>query len=635
MPRGRQTARLSYLLLLASSALLAAAPTNAAPQAAPQSSASPDAAAILPTDLTEQVVVSANLTATPADQVGSSVTVVDAATIAAAGKTSTFELLRAVPGVDVVQSGGAGRTATVFLRGANSAHTLVLVDGVRINSPASGEVDFADLRAEQIERIEILRGPQSSLYGSEAIGGVINIVTRRGAPGARGDVSLEGGNAGSWRAAAGADGGEGRFDYRVSAAHERQPGYSLAAAAAGDEKKFPYESDSAAALFGWKLDDGRIEATFRHVRATSHPDGYDFVAGPIPAPNYEQTRTRTIGSLGATFAPTAWWSQTVRAGISDEKLVGEDPDNVYNDYDIKGRNVSVLAQSDFKLAKNDTLSAGLAWERRSGDSAGNFDETARIASVFVQDQWSWNGRVFLTGALRRDDHSVFGGKTTGRATAAYKFADGKTRLRASYGTGFKAPTFNDLYYPYFGNPDLKPETSRGWDAGIGRSFADGAFDAEVGYFDNRIDDLIQWDDRTYRAENIGRAKAHGVEATFGARLGGGTRLRLDYTYDSAENADTGARLPRRPKQTAGLSAIYAPDGPWDGSLSLVAVRDRVDSAGLALDDYVRVDASFGYRAFKQVRFFARAQNLFDRSYEELPGYRTPGRLVSVGAALTF
>ncbi|HNX20060.1 MAG TPA: TonB-dependent receptor plug domain-containing protein, partial [Acidobacteriota bacterium] len=202
MPRGRQTARLPYLLLLASSALLAAAPTNAAPQAAPQSSASPDAAAILPTDLTEQVVVSANLTATPADQVGSSVTVVDAATIAAAGKTSTFELLRAVPGVDVVQSGGAGRTATVFLRGANSAHTLVLVDGVRINSPASGEVDFADLRAEQIERIEILRGPQSSLYGSEAIGGVINIVTRRGAPGARGDVSLEGGNAGAWRAAA-------------------------------------------------------------------------------------------------------------------------------------------------------------------------------------------------------------------------------------------------------------------------------------------------------------------------------------------------------------------------------------------------------------------------------------------------
>lgn len=590
-------------------------------------------APVNPLQVSETVVVTANATPTEATSVGSSVTVLTRAEIAARGTASVVELLRAVPGLEIVQGGGPGSNASVFLRGSSSSHTLVLVDGVRVNTSTSGAVDFADLRADQVERIEVLRGPQSSLYGSEAMGGVISIITRRASRGLGARVSGESGSLGLGRWRASAEGSGQVLDWQVSGGRERWDGLSVASERAGNREEDPYENTSGAALLGVRLGErGRLQASWRGQDATAALDGFTFGVGPTDDPNFEQTRRAQVVGLAFETQVTDRWRQLVRTGVYDERLRGRDPDTEYNRYDISNRNVDVHVQSDLQLGPHHVLSVGASAERRDGEVEGGFDERADLRSVFASSQWTWGERGSVTAAVRHDDHSVFGGATTYRATGVLGLGAG-VRLHASGGTGFKAPTFNDLYYPYYGNPNLDAEESRGWDAGLAWEHPEGTVSADLTAFGSRYDDLIAFPWTSFVAENIARAEARGWEATVGLRTGRALSWRASYTRTESEDLESGAPLPRRPRHRGSLGVTMGGDGPLTGSVTYWVVRDRVESDGTPMDDYARLDAAAQLRLASWLDATARAENALDEDYEELTGYTSPGRTFAVGVVV--
>lgn len=588
------------------------------------------AAPVNPLQISETVIVTANLSPTEEASVGSSVTVLTREQILARGTMSVVELLRAVPGVEIVQGGGPGSTASIFMRGASSSHTLVLVDGVRINTATSGTVDLADLRADQVERIEVLRGPQSSLYGSEAMGGVISIITRRGEPGLSARVSGESGSLGFSRWQASVGGREGKLDWQASGGREAWDGVSVASERAGNSEPDAYRNQSGSLLLGWQVGaQGRVQASWRGQDATAELDGFTWGVGPTDDLNFEQRRRAQVGAVSLESQITSRWRQVVRLGIYDEKLQGRDPDTEYNRYDIFNRNTELSLRSDLQLGRHHVLSVGGSGERRQGEVEGGYDQRADVRSAFAVSQWEWGPAGAFTAAVRHDDHSVYGGTTTYRATGVVGLGGG-ARLHASWGTGFKSPTFNDLYYPYYGNPALRPETSRGWDAGVSWEGGDGVWSADLTAFANRYEDLVAFSMSSFQAENIARAETRGWEVTAGSRSSELVSWRASYTSTQGEDLATGDPLPRRPRHRGSLSVGVGGKGPFSGSATYWVVRERVDSDGLPMDDYDHLDLAAQVRLASWLSATVRVHNALDADYEELSGYTSPGRTVVLG-----
>ncbi len=607
----------------------------AAGSAAAESTAAEDPTAeAAPPAVREEIVVTANRLEAEPRSVGSSVTVITAEEIELKRKTSVAELLRTVPGVEVVRGGGPGQITSVFVRGGSSSQTLVLLDGVRLNAPSTGAFDFANLAADGIERIEIVRGPQSTIYGSEAVAGIVSIFSRNGREGRHFTGLAEAGEAGSRRFRFGVDGGSGGFDYSVVVSDEQTDGVSSASERAGNTENDPYDNLSAAARLGWDFaGDGRVRLSLRYFDAEVANDGFDFVLGPVDDPNRIQTREGVTGSLRVETPFTARWNQTFVLGINDEQLAGVDPDNAFSNFSVDSRSIELSSQSDLTLGDRDVLTLGLGYEQRDGGSAGSFDETVDIVSAFVQNAWVWRDRCHLTAGVRHDDHSEFGGETTYRLSATGGFSSG-TRFHGSFGTGFKAPTLNDLFFPFFSNPDLEPETSEGFDFGVEQSWAEDRWILDLTWFDTDFEDLIAFSFVSFRPENTARASSSGVEVTLEYRPGPSFQLQASHTTNDTEDSATGLQLARRPKHRSTLELFFRPLPRLTGSASLVVVRDRIDAGGSALDDYTRLDLSLGYR-LEHFEPYLRIENLFDEEYEEVGGFTTPGALAVVGLSMKY
>lgn len=585
--------------------------------------------------LVEEVVVSANLTPTGADTLGSAVTVLGPEEIEARDKTSVLELLRTIPGLEINQGGGPGRASAVFLRGAGSNNTLVLLDGTPLNSPNVGGYDFADLRTDQIERIEILRGPQSSLYGSEAIGGVINIVSRRARKDEPWQAEMAFGELESSRYNLSGGGAGTSGDFLVSASRERVEGLSAASQWRGNREKDPFETTSLTGLAGTKLGaTGRLEAAVHWLDSEAAVDGFAWGIGPVDDPNWVQKRQTLSGSVKAEGQLSALWRQSARISLNRERVDGTDPDTVWNNFHLRTSIADTALQADFQLGRSNLLSLGTGYQERHGENIGNFDERVRLRSIFVQDQWSWQEKVFLTGAVRYDDHSVAGNEMTYRGTGAFRLTE-SWRLHASFGTGFRAPTFNELYFPYYGNTALKPETSRGADAGLTWTFAGKQATLDLTWFSNHFENLIAYDAVVFMAMNIDRARSRGMELTLGFRPVKQVQVEANYTYTDSEDLETGTLLPRRPKHRGGLLVLFHPGGRWSGTLSAIDVRKRIDSDGTWMDHYTRVDLGARYRLWEKVTAVLRVENLFNRKFEEIPGYTSPRRLATFGLHFTL
>ena len=588
------------------------------------------------TTLRDTIVVSANRVATEIDDVGSSVTVLDAEQIELRAKTTVAELLRSVPGVEVVRGGGPGQVTSVFIRGGNSSHTLVLLDGVRVNDPSTGAFDFANLSTDAVERIEIVRGPQSTLYGSEAMAGVISITSKRGREGLHVSGLAEAGELDHRRWRLRVDGGSERFDYSLTASDESTDGVSAARESAGNTEDDAYDLTSVTAGLGFALGgDGRADLTLRTFDGRVGNDGFDFTAGPVDDLDRLQDREGLVASLRVRKQLGRRWNQTFVLGFHDDELSGTDPDDLFSNFTVDSRSAELTAQSDVTLSESDVLSFGATYDDRGSDSVGNFDENVDIVSFFVQNAWASSAdRFHLTAGVRYDDHSRFGDETTFRSSISWDVTS-STRLHGSYGTGFKAPTLNDLFFPFFSNLDLRPETSEGFDLGVEQSFLDDKVTVGLTWFSTDFEDLIAFDFATFLPQNIASGSSDGVELTLAVRPNARLQVSLSYTYNDTEDGATGLQLARRPEHRSTLDVFFRPGDRFRGALGLIVGRDRIDSDGSDMDDYERVDLTLHYRASRALEPYLRVENLFGEDYEEINGFTTPGAVAVVGLGFRY
>ncbi|MFQ5589163.1 MAG: TonB-dependent receptor plug domain-containing protein [Nitrospiria bacterium] len=593
---------------------------------------SEEKAVVLPT-----VVMTATRLPSHIPETGSSITVIEGETIEKQGIKTISEALRAAVGIDIAQSGGLGQQTSVFLRGGESNHTLVLIDGVKVNSPTSGAFDFSDLLVNSIERVEVLRGPQSSLYGSEAIGGVINIITKRGKAEPTTSVLAEFGSFKTFRQQIGLSGSEDRFDYSLSIVRLESEGVSAASERLGNTEEDGYKNLTVSHRLGLDLPgDGQADFNLRYISAEEETDAFGGSGGDDPNRSIAREIAHTALLLKKPLA--AWWTPSLQFSIADEKLEGEEPDN---NFTFETNVQDLLFLNTFSPSPDNTFLIGLEYDRKEGKStSGGFDERINIKSVFLEDQAALLDALFVTAAVRHDDHSTFGGKTTFRLTSAYALERHRMTLHVSYGTGFMAPPFNELFFQspfFFGNKNLKPEESKGYDIGIRKEYPGNGGRStswfDVTYFKNDFDNLISGQGTT--VVNIKEAEAEGVELSGGIGVAKGFAVNFSYTYLDSEDKSTGKKLLRRARHKGAFGLQYEPTDRLDLNLLGTVVEDRIDFGGVKMDDYVKIDFTTNYRAANRFEGFVRIENLFDENYEEVVGFTARGVSAYGGVKLSF
>jgi vitamin B12 transporter len=614
-PLGRNALRLTGI------ALALSFPWSAPPAGA-QVVAAPKAATL------EPVVVTASRQEQPIADVLADITVIGADEIARAGAQSLTELLQRQPGVEIVQNGGPGSVSGIFLRGANRGQTLVLIDGMRIASSSAGATSLEAIPLDQIERIEILRGPASSLYGADAIGGVVQLFTRRGAGALSGNAGAGYGSYGTWDAKGGMAGSAGPVRFAVQAAAKASKGFNTIT----NPANFLYNSDpdgysnqSLAANVGLTLaPDQELGAQYFRSRLDNQFDG---------SPDFDD-RTITVAQtwqVASRNRLASFWVSRLSAG---EGIDDSQTQTAYGNFPFKTTQRQYAWQNEFALPAG-ALTAG--YERRDERVTTDvgFATTSRNTdSLFGIYQLRVDAHT-LQANLRRDDSSQYGGKTTGSIAYGYRFAPG-LRATAGYSTGFKAPSFNDLYYPGFANPDLVPETSRNLEAGVywNANVAGTGIEMRAIGYRNRVSSLIVFQcdaDFNCAPYNVDDATLEGVTLGLEARGEGGALVTASLDLASPQDDRTGKLLPRRARHHGALSAGY-PLGPARVGIELVASSLRYDDPAnlVKMGGYAIVNLTADWPLPHGVTLFARADNVFDKNYELAAGYATGGATVFAG-----
>lgn len=568
------------------------------------------------------------------ERLAGDVVVIDAATIQASTADSLPDLLRREGGLQMSRNGGPGSNSSVFIRGANSGQTVLLVDGVRVGSATLGQPTFDGLSLSQVERIEVLRGPGSSLYGADAVGGVVQVFTRRGQAGTRINASAGAGAYGSSVLSAGAGGAWGLWDGAVSLARERSDGVS--ALRPGDAfgnynpDRDGYARTSVQAQLGIKPAAGqRIGLLVLRSKHDVRYDGSEFLPPAFARDNRPDFRTRIDtqvtaldwrGGVGGPLVASARLSRSV-----DDLVSGG---TVFDRYRTQRQQAGAqLAWNSGRLGQ--LIAAFEHSEEKARASSYAADVARRNAALVLAltgaaGRWSWQTD------LRRDDNSDFGGVDTARLGGALTIVPG-LRLRALAGSTFRAPSFNDLYFPGYGVPTLQPE--RGRSVELGLNWRSGGTDAAATVFRNRVRDLIAYEgDRSFCpadpaydfgcARNINRARLEG--ATLSLQQAVGTlQLRAQLDFLEARDALTGSRLSRRAAHQESLSARWN-GGAWDAGASLLRVGERPDG-GRRLAAQTTLDLSAGWRFAPAWSLNAKLLNATDRDIEPARDYQGLGR----------
>ena len=591
------------------------------------------------------LVVSASRTPLKADEVGSAVTVVTAEEIERKQVRVVSDVLREIPGVAVSRLGTIGNLTQVRIRGAEGNQTLVIIDGMEVNDPSGdSEFNFGQLLAADIERIEVLRGPQSALYGSDAIGGVINIITKRGSGPAIATMSLEGGSFHTGQASASVRMGGERYHFSFGGAAFTTNGVSIAPKAEGNSEKDGHRNHSYNVKLGFEpIDHLEIDLSgqFSKLRTESDPAG--FVAGifrPVDGDSVAKT-TRWTGRIQTKYSLfDGMWEHLLGAGVNQEKA--DFFDNGAQTSRFDGEKVRYDYQTNLFFetpafaAAAHTLTFLVEREDESQTTRGFGATDLDITNYGFVGEYRlglWE-RFFLSGSVRYDDNDIFKDATTFRVTAAYLLEATGTRLHGSYGTGVKNPSLFELFgfdSTFVPNPDLTPEKSKGWDMGVEQRFLGDRLSVDLTYFNNRITDLILFTGLTVDNQD-GTTKIHGLELGIKASIMTGLTFAGQYTYTHAEDAD-GVELVRRPKHIASANFAYRfLDGranldlgiDYHGEQQDVQFNDAFERLTVTLDDYVLVNVAGAYEVFKGLEIFARIENLLDEDYQDVAGFDTPG-----------
>jgi len=609
-----------------------------------------------------EISVTANLAPTALDKVGSAITVITGEELREQETRFVSDALRQVPGVSVNRTGPAGQLTQVRIRGAEGNQTKVYIDGIPVNDPAFGsEFDFSSLLADDIERIEVLRGPQSALYGSDAVGGVINIVTRTGEPGTQVGGRLEGGSFGTVNGSASVSGGNAYGNFIASAMGFKTDGISVASENLGNTEKDSYRNGTVFAK-GSVAPNEYIDVS-GVVRYTGTRTDLDSEAY-LPAYGH----TGPIDSLQDAVGEDLYsrlqarlslfdhhWEQTAGISYTDQKTKYRDLDPTVVTSIYQGKKRRLDYQSTFFFETPDvadaehTLTVAVQDEEdmvTSDSIYSSFDRSIHTTGLVGEYQLGLFDALTVTGSVRQDFNEIFEDSTTVRATAAYRIEQTGTKLRGSYGTGVKNPSTFELYgytNTYRGNPDLKPEEATGWDVGVDQTLFAGMATADVTYFNQRITDLITGSGQT-SVNMPGTSKVDGVEVGLSVTPIDPLTVRASYTYTDGRDS-TGAELIRRPRNVASLDINYRfLDDRANVNLGIDyngAQKDWVYNAFytqrtvIDLDAYTLVNLAASYDVTETAQIYGRVNNLLNEDYYEVWGYGTEGISAYAGVKLTF
>jgi len=607
-----------------------------------------------------QLFVTANKTETPRQEVGSSITVITSRQLEEMQKFTVLDALRTVPGLDVVQTGGPGGQTSVFIRGAKSEDALILLDGVEMNDPSTPgrSFDFAHLTTANIERIEIIRGPQSTLYGSDAMSGVINIISKTGQGKPGGFLTGEYGSFGSFSGNAGLSGGNKWVDYAMSASRLDTKGISAASESDGNLERDGYENTTISGKLGiTPVEHVHADFILRYIDSQADLDNAGGVGGDDPnhRGDVEQLFSRAQACISLF---NSLWEQTIGFSLSHQERNYRNDSDVDHPYDLvrssyNGQILKFDWQHNLRFHETNTLTIGVESKQEKGESdyysesawgaySSDFTQkTARTTAGYIQDHARLAGNWFITLGARLDDHSRFGSKINYRIASAYLIQKTGTRIKGTYGTGFKAPSLYQLYSPY-GDETLKPETSAGWDVGIEQSLWKNKLTLGTTYFNNEFDQMIDFDSATWKYMNVGAAATSGIEMFVSARPIDALTLQTSYTYTDTEDKTSGEDLLRRARHKLGFTANCRISKKGHANLDIDYVGKRYDidystwpTMRVTLDSYMLVNLSATYDVTGRMRLCAGVKNLGNEKYEEVLGYGTPGISLFAGIKFSF
>ena len=614
----------------------------------------------------EEVVVSATKTPVPVSHVTSAVDVITAQDMKKQNIRHVADALRLAQGLAVFSSGGPGTEVNARIRGANSSQTLVLIDGAIMNSGTLGSYDFANLTTDNIERVEILRGAQSMLWGSDAMGGVINIVTKRGQGPFSATGFLEYGSFASLREGGTVSGKQGIVDYSLSLSRWDTSSFSAVNYRRGATERDSYRNWQGSGRIGVDLPhDGRLDFNMRWMNSDTQLDS---VSATFPSDVYgSKMRSQQYVFSGSYEQPiTGWWSQKLTLARSQEAslflpgtLQRSLLDGTFSTPFGSPNETRVIAnrlewQHNFQITKLLLLSAGYQFREQQGENdTGLINSILSSHAGFAQAQFNLWDRVFATAGVRHDSYNVFGDATTYRLTGGYYHTETDTKLRASYSTGFRAPSMNELFFPNFGNPNLGPEKSQSMDVGIDQYFLSKQLKVTGGFFWNHYRNLIittfdpafcaPFSTFGFCPQQLGEASTKGWEAGLSYTYSSdrqflkGMVVQAQYTNTLTRDLEAHTRLPRWPTDQWSASVSYQPIDPLWITVIGRYVGSRFNTTGeqqnlRAFDVW---SLAVTYDVTKRMQAYLRAENLFNEKYEEIASAGTPIRSIFGGVRVTF
>jgi len=581
------------------------------------------------------IVITPTRSETSLEQIGSSVTVISGEEIKNRQKENIADLLAEVPGIDVAKTGAVGQTTTLFTRSTNPEHTLVLLDGVAVNDPTStaGNYDFSRISTDNIERIEILRGNQSTLYGSNAIGGVINIISKKGTAKPHIWTSLQGGSYKTYKAASGVSGRVDNIGFNIDASRFTTAGFS----SFNKNKGGSGHDGSDYSNFDTRLDAAinDIFAAYTTMRYNNSRAEFD----EFGAEAEDATHAKELSWRGAGKADlfNGRWKQEL--GVSYYKLDRDTTDIYTADQFYRGDRFGIDWVNNVKVDERNYATFGAETKYETARNTYLTDkQDQRTNGYFVQDQIKLAPRLFTTLGVRIDDNSAFGTKDTYRIAQVYTTEQTDTELKASYGTGFKTPSLFQLYSSY-GNPNLSPENSTGYDFGFEQPLLKDKVRFGSTFFHTLLGDLIDYDFATSKYFNVGKAKINGLENFIKWSPTKSLDLKLQYTYSDAYSVNTHKDLLRRAKHKAAFNADYSflEKGKVGLNTLYNGSRDDInfsyDRTTMPSNLVLNLTSSWKFNDNLQV--FGRIDNLLDRRYESVYGYGTSGLAAYAGVKASY
>jgi len=581
-----------------------------------------------------EITVTATGEETEVDEVPVATTVITRNEMDDAQAETVTDLLRRVPGLTVARSGDVGSQTSVFSRGTNSNHTLVLLDGVRLNSPTFGGYDWSLPTTTALERVEVARGPYSALWGSDAVGGVVNLISQRRAGGFGGRLLAEGGEDGWERFEATAGIAGSSFDLQAS-------GYRRSTDGSTTNSDASSEQALVTAGFSWGHG-SRLGLIYQDLESEI---GIPFVSPGSPTPNRRQDTSQQLIAVPLRWSLSDRWRIETTASRVERDIDFADPDDpwgyVFSTSEADTDQLRVV--SHHALGRH-SISVGADWRDDSvtttdpaGPSMDDVDEEA--LGFFVQDNWQINTAFRVLVGVRWEDTDSWGSETTGRLDVGWRVSD-TVELRGGVGQAFRAPALGELYGSFGGNPDLQPESSTSAEVGVVYTPLDGKSRWQLNAFQTDIDDLIEYDFVTWQNINAGSAEITGAELVWEQGAFEVVRWFLQATWLDTEG-DDGLPLLRRPEWSASwtLSGRFSENWSGDATVLWVDSRDDVDpityEEHVENDGYTTVDLAVAWQPWDQLAITARATNIFDEDYQEVLGYPAPGRRFFAGLRWDF